>query len=178
MLDLEEIVIMPSVIPKGVYQPNLRSAAFRSQVTGQPTELAEQFGFLQWMRANFPIVKFFAVPNGGKRDHTEATMKLLEGMTRGVPDIWIPHARKGYHGLVIEFKKAKCPEESVWSWPGTGGWVNPVPVTKWAPGTVSPEQKEWVKHLEQEGYAAPVCEGMQPGVRAVEWYFADSQPAS
>lgn len=150
-------------IPKGVYQPNLRSPAFRSQ-SGQPTELAEQFGFIQWLRTTLPEVKFFAVPNGGKRDHTEATLKLLEGMTKGVPDLWMPHARKGYHGLVIEFKKASRAEDSVWK-PEDG------PVSRWTPGVVSPEQKAWITHLEAEGYLVLVACGMVPAVEAVRWYF-------
>lgn len=164
-------------VPKGVYQPNLRSAAFRSQVTGQPTELAEQFGFIQWLRATLPNAKFFAVPNGGKRDHTEATLKLLEGMTRGVPDLWMPHARKGYHGLVIEFKKAKESGESVATWRGVGGWPQGEPVTRWSGGVLSVEQRGWVAHLEAEGYLVLVSSGMVPAVSAVEWYFDLSKPA-
>lgn len=159
-------------IPRGVYQPNLRSAAFRSQSTGQPTELAEQFGLVQWLRLTHPTVKFFAVPNGGKRDHTEATLKLLEGLSRGVPDLWVPHARKGYHGLVLELKVATDPNDSVWSFTGAGGWAGQEsPVTTWRKGVVSPDQRKWLDHLTTEGYLSVVCEGMQMATRAVDWYF-------
>lgn len=168
---------------KGVYKPNLRSPAFCSR-SGQPTELAEQFGLVQWCRVAHPGVRFFAVPNGGKRDVTEAAMKLMEGLSKGVPDLWFPHRRAsgGWAGLVIEMKRAKSPAESVSTWAGHGGWGGAVPTTlaggavgavgRWTAGVVSPEQQEWLRHLSGQGYFAVVCNGMQEAMAAVNWYFA------
>lgn len=174
---------------RGVYKPNYRSPAFCSQVTGQPTELAEQFGLVQWVRwwshqrelaaasgasAAVAPVKFFAVPNGGKRDVTEAAMKLMEGLVKGVPDLWFPQRRRGYSGLVIEMKRAVEPGLSVSTWSGVGGWNGEVPrkgVGRWSGGTVSDEQKEWLESLCAEGYFAVVCHGMQEAKAVVEWYY-------
>lgn len=168
---------------KGVYKPNYRSAAFCSQGSGQPTELAEQFGLVQWVRwwshqrelAGPPGVRFFAVPNGGKRDVTEAAMKLMEGLVKGVPDLWFPQRRRGYSGLVIEMKRAVEPGLSVSLWGGVGGWAGEVPTVpgkRWQGGVVSPEQKEWLSQLASEGYFAVVCHGMQEAKAVVEWYYA------
>ena len=160
---------------KGVYRPNLVSPAFRSK-NGQPTELAEQFGLVQWVRlwGQGRGVKFFAVPNGGKRDHTEAAMKLMEGMTRGVPDLWFPQRRRGYAGLVIEMKTAVEDSGSVACFAGHGGWglsTGAVVTGKWRKGVVSDEQREWLTTLADEGYSAVVCEGMQVAMRVLEWYY-------
>ena len=161
----------------GVYKPNLKSTTFRSHNTGQPTELSEQFGFVQWVRAWDLTLKFFAVPNGGKRDHTEAAMKVMEGMSRGVPDLWFPQCRRGYAGLVIEMKVTNNPADCVGTWTGTGGWGMPVDEivigkSVWRKGVVSEDQKEWLSALSKEGYLACVCHGMQEAMRAVEWYYA------
>lgn len=168
---------------KGVYKPNYRSPAFCSVTTGQPTELAEQFGLVQWVRwwshqrelAGGVAVRFFAVPNGGKRDVTEAAMKLMEGLVKGVPDLWFPQRRRGYSGLVVEMKRAVEPGLSVSLWGGVGGWAGEVPTVpgkRWQGGVVSPEQKEWLESLCAEGYFAVVCHGMQEAKAVVEWYYS------
>ena len=168
---------------RGVYKPNLNSPVFRSKTTGQPTELAEQFGFLQWVRQAYPQARFFAVPNGGKRDHTEQVMKIMEGMSRGVPDLWFPQRKLDgagnvvYGGLVIEMKRSRDPNMSVGTWHGVGGWgltedVLRIGTAVWSNGTVSDDQKEWLSVLAAEGYLACVCNGMREAMAAVEWYYA------
>lgn len=49
---------------------------------------------------------------------------------KGVPDLFIPHANRFYHGLFIEMKTEK--------------------------GRLSPEQKEVIPRLEAEGYKVAV----------------------
>ncbi len=44
-------------------------------------------------------------PNGGRRDIAEAAKFKRMGVSPGFPDLFIPRARKGYHGLYIELKK-------------------------------------------------------------------------
>ena len=165
---------VPALV-KGVYRPNLRSPAFCGK-NGQPTELAEQFGLVQWCRVAHPGVRFFAVPNGGKRDHTEAAMKLMEGLSKGVPDLWFPLRMASgtamWSGLVIEMKRAVEPSLSVATWAGVGGWGGAVVASgKWSAGVVSPEQTSWLEHLAGQGYFAVVCHGMQEAMATVNWYF-------
>ena len=44
------------------------------------------------------------IPNGGKRDKRTAVALKRQGVKAGVPDICLPVARNGYHGLYIELK--------------------------------------------------------------------------
>ncbi len=44
------------------------------------------------------------MPNGGKRDKATAAVLKRQGVKAGVPDIMLPAARAGYHGLYIELK--------------------------------------------------------------------------
>ena len=64
------------------------------------TEHSHQAGFLQWFRAKYPGILIFAIPNGGKRDIVTAKKLQMEGVTPGVPDLYIPA-----WSLWIEMKK-------------------------------------------------------------------------
>ena len=104
-----------------------------------PAETVEQETFVQYVKwKHYPI---FSIPNGFHvvGANPEAVAKAVnklkkEGMSDGVPDLCIPVARGSYHGLYIEMKRRQG-------------------------GTVSPEQKEWIKILTDEGYLAVVCHG-------------------
>lgn len=50
------------------------------------------------------LIKIHAIPNGGKRTRYEAGALIREGVRAGVPDLCLPIARGGYHGLYIEMK--------------------------------------------------------------------------
>lgn len=50
-------------------------------------EDARQAAFLKAAAAVMPKVRFFAVPNAGRRSQWEARKRLREGMRKGVPDI-------------------------------------------------------------------------------------------
>lgn len=58
------------------------------------------------LETRYPELRtLFAVPNAAKRSFKLAAMLKAEGMLSGVPDIILPVARKGFNGLMIEFKK-------------------------------------------------------------------------
>ena len=67
-----------------------------------------QSAFVQWARAKegkYPELRLaFAVPNAAKRSFALAQIMRDEGLRAGVPDWWLPVPRKGFSGLVIEFK--------------------------------------------------------------------------
>lgn len=75
----------------------------------------------------------YHVPNGGKRDAATAVALKRQGVKAGVPDIMLPAARAGYHGLYIELKAGK--------------------------NTTTKKQKEWLEYLRQQGYYTAVCYG-------------------
>lgn len=94
-----------------------------------PSEHEEQREFVWWFRRVFPLVRIFAIPNGGARSKREGGRLKLEGVSPGVPDLFIPE----WH-LWIEFKKSKG-------------------------GSVSAEQKDWIAYLESVGYRVFIARG-------------------
>lgn len=88
----------------------------------------------------------YAIPNGGWRSPATATLLKRTGVKPGVPDMCLPVARQGYHGLYIELKR------------GTGG-------------RVSVEQKKWLLALSQEGYKACVCRGADEAIQTIRAYI-------
>jgi hypothetical protein len=75
------------------------------------SEHDSQSAVFAWARAyetRIPELEMlFAVPNAGKRSIGAARYYLEEGLRSGVPDIILPCAKSGYHGLVIEMKDGK-----------------------------------------------------------------------
>lgn len=76
----------------------------------------------------------YAIPNGGDRNMLVAKKLKAEGVKKGVPDLCLPIARGGYHGLYVELKRQKG-------------------------GQVSAEQKAWISALRGQCYRAEVCKG-------------------
>ena len=102
------------------------------------TEHEEQKNFVQWFRRTYPNVRIFAIPNGGARNPATACRLKVEGVLRGVPDLFIPEWR-----LWIEMKRIKG-------------------------GVLSPEQKDWISYLEQHNYKCIVGYGCEGAIREVE----------
>ena len=87
---------------------------------------------LTLLRGTWPeLVRLMAIPNGGHRGKAAAGKIRAEGAKPGVPDLFLPVARRGQHGLWIELKKAG--------------------------GSPSPEQLDWLLYLHHAGYAAHIC---------------------
>lgn len=96
-----------------------------------PSEHFEQREFVSWFRKTYPDVRIFAIPNGGYRGMAAAAKLKVEGVSPGVPDLFIPAWK-----LWIEMKRIKG-------------------------GQVSAEQKEWIKYLQSVGYCVKVCKGAE-----------------
>ena len=86
--------------------------------------------------------------DGGKRDKATAAVLKRQGVKAGVPDIMLPAARAGYHGLYIELKAGE--------------------------NTTTKKQKEWLEYLRQQGYYTAVCYGWQPAAQLIEQYLLHS----
>jgi hypothetical protein len=96
-----------------------------------PTEDWEQTMFIKWFRAQYPRVRIFAIPNGGKRNIVTATRLKATGATAGVPDLYVPE-----WNLWVEMKRR------------TGG-------------VLSPAQKDWIEHLKSIDHTVIVGKGWQ-----------------
>ena len=90
-------------------------------------------------------IPIFAIPNGGRRNAKEAYFLKRSGLKAGVPDLCVPVARKGYHGLYIEMKHGS--------------------------NKPTDKQKEWISLLNDNGYCAKVCVGAKEAMKLLEWYF-------
>ena len=115
-----------------------------------PLEDAEQRIIFQWAAmetaARPELGLLYAIPNGGKRAIKTAVALKKQGVKRGVPDMCLPVARGGYHGLYVELKRQKG-------------------------GTVSEAQKSWITALTEQGYKAVVCRGAEEAIGTIKEYL-------
>lgn len=115
-----------------------------------PTEDVEQEHLFQWARMTrwkYPeLKKLFHIPNGGSRNKAEAAKLKRAGVKPGVPDLFLPVARGGYHGLFIELKRKSG-------------------------GRLSIEQKEWIEMLRAGYYKAVICRGSEEAEKAIVEYL-------
>ena len=55
-----------------------------------PTEHEEQREVVRWFRQTYKGVRIFAIPNGGARSPATAGRLKAEGVSSGVPDLFVP----------------------------------------------------------------------------------------
>ncbi len=54
------------------------------------TEHEEQCDYVRWHRQEFSGVRIFAIPNGEKRSKRDGLRLKVEGVSPGVPDLFVP----------------------------------------------------------------------------------------
>ena len=108
---------------------SVRGVATDNSVLKVPTEHQEQVLFVQWFRRTYPEVRIFAIPNGEARSQSAGARLKAEGVSAGVPDLFIPA-----WNTWIEMKRSKG-------------------------GSVSEKQKDWLAYLEGIGHQVFVCKG-------------------
>lgn len=115
-----------------------------------PTESEEQKALIRWAKANvgrYPeLAGLYHIPNEGQRDPRVGARMRAEGLRKGVPDLCLPVARGGCHGLYIELKRTRG-------------------------GRVEPEQAAWIEWLLSQGYAACVCRGWEAAAKEIMAYI-------
>lgn len=125
------------------------AASKRRKIMGaEGTEHHLQVECVKWFRLKHRkdgII--YAVPNGGKRDHTTAAEMKAEGVISGVPDLHIPVPRKGYASLYIEMKNGKA-------------------------GRLSDNQKEMIDLLRKYGNKVEVVRTLDDFMAVVDDYFS------
>ncbi len=109
------------------------------------SEHVEQREFVSWFRQTYRGVRIFAIPNGEARSKTAGARLKLEGVSPGVPDLFIPA-----WCLWVEMKRTKG-------------------------GTVSAVQKDWHRYLEAIGHRVIVAYGFEDARRKVEGYAASAR---
>ena len=100
--------------------------------------------FVEWLKY-IGIRYFNHSPNEGRRTAREGDKLKKMGMSRGFPDIEIPYPRHQKHGLYIEFKSKT--------------------------GKLTPSQKDWLEHLNSNGYVAVVCRSFDEARKVTTEYL-------
>lgn len=103
-----------------------------------PSEHFEQREFVSWFRKTHKGVRIFAIPNGGQRSLAAAGRLKAEGVSSGVPDLFIPAWR-----LWVEMKRIKG-------------------------GKLSSEQKDWIAYLESVGFCCIVGKGAEDAMGQIQ----------
>lgn len=113
----------------------------------------EQRALIDWariMQSRFPALRLlYAVPNGGLRKRGVAGKLKAEGAQSGVPDLVLPHAARGFHGLYLEMKATD--------------------------GRLTDLQKEFLANVAKEGYCAAVAFGAEQGIDLLKWYIGQTE---
>jgi hypothetical protein len=104
----------------------------------QLSEHLEQVRLVSWFRRSYPSVRIFAIPNGGGRSMAQGASLKAEGVSPGVPDLFVPE-----WNLWVEMKRE------------TGGVVSPV-------------QRDWIEYLESIGHRVIVGRGFEDAKRQIE----------
>lgn len=117
------------------------------------TESEEQRSLFVWATiaaGKYPALNLlFHIPNEGKRSQWTGARMRSEGLKSGVPDLCLPVARSGYHGLYIEMKAGK--------------------------NRPTDNQLAWLEALEAQGYKTAVCYGWEAAKNVIEAYLKSEE---
>ena len=83
--------------------------------------------------------------NGVKLSGTQAKIAKGQGMLSGVPDLFLPVPKNGFHGLFIEIKSEK--------------------------GRVTESQHWFLTNAESVGYKTVVCYSSKEAISAIQQYY-------
>ena len=95
------------------------------------SEHLEQVRLVSWFRKTWPSVRIFAIPNGGHRGASQGVALKAEGVTAGVPDLFVPE------------------------------WLLWIEMKREAGGTVSPAQRDWIAYLQSIGHQVIIGRGFE-----------------
>jgi hypothetical protein len=108
------------------------------KTSGLNDEHYEQTMFVQWFRRSYPTIRIFAIPLGGHRHPAVAAKLRCEGVSAGIPDLFIPA-----WSTWVEMKRAKG-------------------------GRLSEVQKDWIAYLESIGHKVLVGHGFEDAMAKVQ----------
>ena len=107
----------------------VRGVVTDNSVLKVPTEHQEQVLFVQWFRRTYPDVRIFAIPNGEARSQSAGARLKAEGVSAGVPDLFIP------------------------------AWNTWIEMKRSDGGRISAKQKDWWDYLSGIDHQVFVCAG-------------------
>ena len=114
-------------------------------------ESAHQAQVVEWSKwayktGKYPMLNMLHCSlNGVKLSGTQAKIAKGQGMLSGVPDLFLPVPKNGYHGLFIEMKSEK--------------------------GRVTENQHWFLTNAESVGYKTAVCYSAKEAISAIQAYY-------
>ena len=125
-----------------------RKRAGSSRKNGSP-EHDIQVLVVDHLEAMAPV-PLYSSTVGGVRVAMGTAIKMKQaGYKKGIPDLLIFEPRNGYIGLAIEVKTAV--------------------------GRASDHQKEWQRKLQERGWRAEICKGLNACIELIDEYFGESK---
>jgi len=114
-------------------------------------EAEHQKTVVEWARwasrsAKYPMLNMLHCSlNGVKLSKTQAGIAKAQGMLSGVPDLFLPVPKNGYHGLFIEMK--------------------------YGSNKVTENQEKFLQNAANVGYAVSVCYSANEAIKRIEDYY-------
>lgn len=124
---------------------NKANEAYKGNTSGI-TEDSEQIAVIEYCKLHGIVVVHVA--NESKRSVVYGAKLKKMGLRKGFPDMFIPTAKKGYHGLMVELKRDEKSKPTA-------------------------EQLQWVEYLNKQGYYACVCYGAGQAIEKIKNYFKE-----
>tara|TARA_R100000353_G_scaffold123277_1_gene87577 strand:- start:652 stop:1020 length:369 start_codon:yes stop_codon:yes gene_type:complete len=113
---------------------------------GSMTEQRQQEALVTYIQLQYPTVRYCASLGGQYQQYQSQRSKAIKtGYVKGFPDLQITEARKGYHGLFIELKTKT--------------------------GRLTKYQQNWIDDLNERGYKAECCYGLEKALDLIDWYL-------
>jgi hypothetical protein len=113
------------------------------------SEAQEQIVVMKWaeLQSNkYPELNLlFHIPNGSYKSKAQAGLFKAMGLKSGVPDLFLPFASNGFHGLFIEMKTTK--------------------------GRASESQEWWIMELQKQGYLVKLARGCEQAIEMLKCYL-------
>lgn len=139
---------LKSLIDKALSkQPIVKPSRIQKR-NAQP-EAIEQERVIKWARDNennYPFLWLLhSSLNGVKLSKNQAGRAKTQGMLSGVPDLFLPVPKNGFHGLFIEMKSGK--------------------------GRLSTNQTCFLSKVELLGYKIAVCYSANEAIKTIENYY-------
>jgi len=125
------------------------------------SERQEQIVVVKYLRLKYPGVLFFAIPNGGSRNPIEGANLKKEGVTAGVPDLFIAR-HKQYSTSFLNSK------DMGFFWSTLGGLFIEM---KSAKGKLSSSQDSVIKKLKEADYQVSVCYSANEAINVIDEYL-------
>ena len=111
-------------------------------------EQKQQEALITYIQIQYKGVRYCASLGGQyQRYESQRRKAIATGYVRGMPDLQIMEARHNYHGLFIELKTKT--------------------------GRLTKEQEKWIDDLNDRGYYAICCKGLEHALEIVDWYLKE-----